>query len=232
MWPFRRKRTTPSTAPPAPADLPIQEPDEPYGFGFKITWWAIPSSDTDAVVAAIELQDAQPANWKAGIMHAYQGHVFVTPQVDGWTLVTGISLASDLVEKNGMIRKSLEALSQTFGEAQLFSTHRVVEHHLWAKAVQGKLIRAYAYLGETGETLWDEGEATPEEQKLGFAFFDERSPEAESDTYWERDDLTCADEMSVMNIAKEWSVAPVDLDPFKPTERKLGVLGTEARILQ
>ncbi|NEO83047.1 MAG: hypothetical protein F6J87_02125 [Spirulina sp. SIO3F2] len=213
-------------------NLPPQLPDNPCGFGFKTTWWALPTNDTNAVIATLQLQDAQPANWQTGIKYVYENDtsqqvVFVTSPVYGWTLITGLYLINQPDE----IIQPLIQLSQIFGVALVFSTHRVVEYHLWAKAVSGSLVRGYGYSGESGETFWDKGAMTCEEKDLNFAFFDERSPEAEDDSYWERDDLNYPDEMCVMNIAHAWSVSPLDLDTYQPKEQLLGVLGSHTKLL-
>ena len=233
MWPFRRKQRTPPIETPAmKVELPLQSPDDPRGFGFKSTWWSLPTDDTDAVVAAIGLQNAQPANWGTGIEYAYEQSVFVTPPVDGWTLIAGFRLPPMGEDARAKVIQPLLELSQAFGTALVFATHRVVEYHVWAKAVAGSLIRGYGYLGESGHTFWDEGPMTPEEKELGFAFFDERCPEAEDDSYWEREDLDYADEMKVMDIAREWSVSPDDLEDYRPEERSLGVLGCHSELLK
>ncbi|QDU78144.1 hypothetical protein Pan97_52260 [Bremerella volcania] len=230
MWPFRRKSSRPAPTPPAVVELPPQEPDDPFGFGYKNTWWAVPSVDMQAVVTAFGLQNSQPANWRSGIANAYDRSVFVTPAVDGWTLVTGFELPPSNNDVRREVAQPLEELSQTFGEAQVFSTHRIVDYHVWAKAVQGKLIRGYGYLGESGETLWNAGDLTPEEQSLGIAFVDERSLKDEEESYWERDDIQTASEDDVMNVARAWSVAPCDFKNYKPRERKLGILGSHSEL--
>jgi hypothetical protein len=109
-------------------------------------------------------------------------------------------------------------------EAQYFATHRVVESHTWARAVRGRLVRGYGWVGERGETLWDEGEQTPEERDLGFRFFDEQSPEASQEDYWARQDLRYPDEECVLRLAGAWSLDPTALEqPFRVPG--LGVLG-------
>jgi hypothetical protein len=91
---------------------------------------------------------------------------------------------------------------------QLFATHRVVEAHLWARAIGGSLVRAYSYVGESGEKRVEIGEPTPEEVALDLRFFDPNSPDAEEDGYWEREDLRYPDEEDVMRVAERWSVNP------------------------
>lgn len=230
MWPFRRKQLRGTQA--AALDLPPQHPDDPQAFGFKNTWWALPAADTDAVVAAIRLQNAQPANWQTGLKHAYEGHVFVTPPIEGWTLITGIRLPPGGKDARAEVLPALLELSRTFGAALVFATHRVVDYHLWAKATSGTLIRGYGYVGESGTTFWDDGALTPEEQKLGFAFFDERCSDAEHDSYWEREDLSYPRETNVMAIARIWSISPSDLSNYKPAQRVLGFLGSHSELLK
>lgn len=232
MWPFQRKQHPSPAETPAVVELPPQQPDDPRGFGFKNTWWAIPSADTAAIVDTIGLQNAQPANWQTGIRYAYEDSVFVTPPIKNWTLITGFQLPPSGQNARDEVLQPLLELSETFSTALVFSTHRIVGYHVWAKAVAGTLIRGYGYLGESGQTLWDEGALTPEEVELEFAFFDERCYEAGDDSYWEREDLTFADEMNVMDIARLWSVSPDDLEVYKPKERSLGVLGSHSKLLR
>ena len=80
------------------------------------------------------------------------------------------------------------------------------------------------WVGERGETLWDEGEQTPEERDLGFRFFDERSPEASQEGYWERKDLSFPNEDCVTRLAGAWSLDPTTLDERFPVPG-LGLLG-------
>jgi hypothetical protein len=233
MWPFRRKRKTSSIETPPPAMVvPSTEPDDPFGFGFKNSWWALPTPDTEVVIDAIRLQNSQPANWQTGIQYAYERSVFVTPPIDKWTLIAGFYLPPMSQKARDEVISPLLELSEKFGMAFVFATHRIVGYHIWAKAVAGSLIRGYGYSGESMVTFWDEGPMTPEERELGFAFFDERSLESKNDSYWDRKDLTTPNETNVMDIARKWSVAPFDLDDYKPSERKLGVLGSHSELLK
>ena len=95
---------------------------------------------------------------------------------------------------------------------QSFSTHRIVEYHAWAKAEGGELRRAYAYSGESGVTILDIGEASEQEHTLGFHVFDERSPQAEKESYWDNDTLTYRGEEYVVQLAGRWSIDPTRLE--------------------
>lgn len=89
---------------------------------------------------------------------------------------------------------------------------------LWTEKIQ----RGYAYLGERGETLYENGAKTKEEIDLGFEFFDERSPEAASEDYFDRKDLRYPMEDDVMRISAAWTIDTQSLD--QRTERGAGVL--------
>jgi hypothetical protein len=106
----------------------------------------------------------------------------------------------------------LQSLSQRYGEAQYFATHRVVDYHVWTKYAYGSETRAFAYLGERGETLVDRGEKTPGEVELGYDYYNEKSPLAETDEYWQREDLCYPRESHVMEVAGKWSINPTLLD--------------------
>ncbi len=189
----------PRAAPPVP-DLPI-------AFGHKCGWLAIRSKSVLEVALALRLRRTAAANWASGLERAQAGEMFVSPMVSGWVLAISTRLPQ-ASQPPGRQRLThwLTQLSQRFGEAQLFETHRVVEYHVWARALQGRLVRAYAYSGESGTTLWNVGPLSPEEIALGFKFFDETSPEASSDGYWRRTDLRFPNEESVLAIARRWSV--------------------------
>jgi hypothetical protein len=97
------------------------------------------------------LVNAKDSTWSEGIAQAYAGSVFVAPPLGSWTLAVGLPLAP-ADDTEGSVRPALEELGRRFGEAQYFSTHRVSEFHVWARAVGGKLVRAYGYVGDSGET--------------------------------------------------------------------------------
>jgi hypothetical protein len=59
--------------------------------------------------------------------------------------------------------KFLCAVSDKLGEVQFFSRHRAVSHHGWALLNSGKVLRAYAW---AGETLWNQGPVTQAERDL------------------------------------------------------------------
>jgi hypothetical protein len=181
----------------------------PISFGYKSCWIAIKSNDIDKIINSLNLSNIKEANWTFGLKEAQNinGNVFVSPILGQWVLVIGVSLpdAGDS-ERPDKLTPLLENLSLRIGEVQYFGTHRVVDYHAWAKVVDGNVIRAYAYLGERGETIWSKGKLTDEEKELGFYFFDETSNEAECEGYWERQDLSYPNEENVLQIAGKWGI--------------------------
>src|SRR5687768_8664011 len=74
----------------------------PVPFGYKIAWLALSTTDQDAVLRSLQLVNATEASWLAGVDVAYgdagnlvgilfaaPAKVFVSPTVNGWTLVVG-----------------------------------------------------------------------------------------------------------------------------------------------
>lgn len=198
-----QKRVAKSTTASSPSNeiKPSQfetVPDLPVGFGYKCQWIAVKTVDTEAVLAEMQLKNVQVANWNTGIKGAYEGYYFISPPILGWTLVIN-SIMPDLTDtKSPSPLTAISDLSQKFGEAYYFGTHRVVEYHAWAKAVNGQVVRAYGYLGEGGETLIDEGKISQEEMENDLVF-----------TGFDVDEPKLPREGDVLFIAKKWTVDPL-----------------------
>ena len=153
----------PPALPPVPDKETAVQADNPVPFGFKCAWLAIKTDDSHAVVQAIGLQNVRKSGWQKGVDAAYSGEVFVTPPIKGWVLAASISLPG-IGDKTRPDRLSplVESLGKKFSEVQYFGTHRVVEYHGWLRATKGEIVRRYAFLGERGEMLSDEGKRTDE----------------------------------------------------------------------
>jgi hypothetical protein len=185
--------------------------DMPVPFGSKIAWLALDTTDTEAAASALGLQEARTATWKEGIEAAYRSAVFVTPPVGQWTLVVSSALLPP-DPPAPFVKPLLERFSRQFRNAQYFCSHQVVEMHVWARARAGRLVRGFAWLGESKRIIWDEGGPTPEERELGFQFSSAQ---------------TAPEENSVMQLAYLWSIDPTALnEQYK--EPVLGILGNVA----
>ncbi len=207
--------TTVACQPSPTAEAPSSPPTVSEGsegkavpFGYKTIWLAVHTNNPQAVVDALG-GASRPATWEEGL--AESKGLFVTPPIEDWVLVTGNIPAADTTDLNARIALPTALSSRLETEVQYFGTHRIVEWHAWARVLRGEVVRAYGYVGESSETLFDVGEPTREERELGFAFFDERSPQAQRPGYWERANLRHPDEQDVTGLAGRWSINPTTL---------------------
>jgi hypothetical protein len=185
----------------------------------------VKNGDASEIAIALGLELVGPCEWSDGIDAAYEfgsQKVFITPRIDGWTMCVSTGLL-DLRGVEGFAEQTAKLAAALGTEVQFFGTHRVGEAHSWARATPGKLLRAYEFVGERGETTTDLEPPTNEEQELGFRFFDERSPEAAEDGYWERPDLSFPTEECVMRLAGKGSVDPTGLEG-RELESSVGTL--------
>lgn len=165
-------------------------PDSADGFGRKLTWVAVRTTDRDAVVAALGVVDAQPATWSEAVDAAYEGRLLVTPPLAGvgghWVLAAGDDLDECL--------ERLPVLSTQLGtEVQYFATHRVSGYSCWARAVDGRLVRAF----ERGDGELLRWVGAPGEVEIG-AGLDQLERWLEMD------------EDQVGEVADGWSLCPYD----------------------
>jgi len=185
-------------------------------FGYKTAWFAARSTDATALAQALGLVNLRPATADVATAAAYEsnrGHAFITPVLEGWTLV----MSQDFLDLAGGSPPSFvdllcKASAELGAEVQFFASYRVCEVHGWARATQGQLGRAYVYDGSSGDIGIDHGEPTADEVALGHRFFDPACAEARDDTYWERTDLRHVSETDVMQLADLWSVDPSTRD--------------------
>lgn len=188
---------------------PPPEPDTPKSFGLQTAWYAVKTPNHQSVVDNLKLFKPYPAGWVQGLKAGDQGLVFVTPSVNGWTFIVGVAVTflGKPPEEEPCLAL-LKTLSEKFGEAQYFSTHRTSEVFAWARAEKGQVVRAYAFNGDEGQALWDVGAKSKEETALGFNFGEMSSPERKS----------------VTDLAGRWSVDPTQLDKVK-TPPAAGIAG-------
>jgi hypothetical protein len=130
-------------------------------------------------------------------------------------------------------------LANKFDDVQFFGSHRVVDFVAWARAVNGRPIRVFAWSGSDGEVLANFGEQTPEEAKLGFLNLSGLSPPDARDKIFatnaeqsaEEDALVASglsrkealararqkrrsafpDEKDVTDLAELWSIDPTEV---------------------
>ena len=139
------------------------------GFGYKQAWLAVRDGDPAAVIAALGLRDLGTVSWRVGGDLAYltQDRLVLTPLLPGarggrWLLVAGRWLLLNAGKVD------IAALSATLDtEVQFFATYRVIELHRWERAIGGRTVRAFEYIGERGEVTDWRGDPDPVETAIG-----------------------------------------------------------------
>lgn len=192
-----------------------ETPDAPKSFGFGMSWLAIATADTAAVLEALRLADAKPVNWNSGIGTIYDAalsddYVFVTPPVQGWTFVCGVPLphpfGRNFADK---LTPLLEGLALTFPDVQYFAAFPIIDFYGWARLRQGRIVRAFV-IGDDG-VIWDQGRLTPEEKALGLKLFDLRGINGRKGDAGGAIILYPTEEQ-VLRVARGWSIDPITLD--------------------
>ncbi|GLW09621.1 hypothetical protein Misp01_47500 [Microtetraspora sp. NBRC 13810] len=90
--------------------------------------------------------------------------VFVTPEVDSWTLVIGAWCDPCGSERHEDVLRLCEALSARYGEAQAYYYGEQGDGSAWLVAEHGSVVRRYAATGELDDELLTLGDPLPQEQ--------------------------------------------------------------------
>jgi hypothetical protein len=202
-------------------------PDHPCGFGPDMSWIALKTSDTVAVVGALGIGNPVSANWDCGIGTVYdddlgENRVFVSPPVEGWVFVVGTCLPHPhgrfFVDKCTPL---LLDLSSQFGDVQYFACYNELDLYAWAKLTAGRLVRGFG-IGDDG-VVWSRGRTTREERLLGLKLFELRGVRGrKGDAGGEL--LMHPTPEHVMRLAGDWSLNPTLLDGVV-TGPGLGAIG-------
>ncbi|MCB0059599.1 MAG: hypothetical protein KDE45_21320 [Caldilineaceae bacterium] len=191
-------------------------PDRPLAFGCQMSWIALLTTDTEAVLDALELQSETASNWNNGIGTVYDhwlgpDRVFVSPPVDGWTFVVSVALPHPVGP--GYADKCtplLARLARNFCDVQYFFSYPALDFYSWVRFRDGQLVRAFASTDEG--VIWSKGRPTRAEQALGLKLFEFRGVKGRSgDAGGEI--LLSPTEEQVMQVARSWSRDPTRLAP-------------------
>jgi hypothetical protein len=175
-------------------------------FDTACRWIAVKSTNLEAVQSALHLHNPTPCSWGEGVSRLTQHNLFISPPVQGWILVVGQGLP-DPTDDVDECYKLIGKLSRELGQLQFFSVNRVVNHHAWVRAENGRITRGYAW---DGRTLWNQGKLTAAERELGMKCFD----------YWEDPEYVeagsgeshHANADKVSFLAARWSIDPTSID--------------------
>lgn len=180
-------------------------------------WLAIRSQNPQAIQAALGVRHPRACSWSDALATPFEPRLFISPPVNGWIVVMGCDLpdpADDIDE----CFKFLTGLSQKLGEVQFFSRNRAVAHHGWARLSGGKVLRGYAW---AGETLWNQGIVTQAERDLKLRSL-AYTESTESFGLAERELLALNTER-VVRLAAAWSIDPTSVEG--PDTESKGIAG-------
>ncbi|HKI68099.1 MAG TPA: hypothetical protein VKA67_00810 [Verrucomicrobiae bacterium] len=184
-------------------------------------WLAIRNHNLVAVQSALALHNAKPTSLVDGRVSSQE--LLIAPPFRGWILVFGSGLPNPADDVDVCFRFLLD-LSRKLGHVQFFVADQVLCHHAWAQAEAGRVIRAYAW---AGQTLWNQGIKTVAELKLGFKCFN--YGELSEGAVWNRNEVMAANADKVPLLAAHWSLDPAEVQ-FRLAEQGGGITGEMRRI--
>jgi len=183
------------------------------GFGGKQAWLAVRDGDPERVLAALGLRDLGEVPWRDGIdlAHLTDDRVAVTPPLPGARDTSWVLAAGRYLMRPGTGLDVTELSARLHTEVQFFATHRVTETHRWQRAVDGDLLRAFGYVGQTGDVTSWHGEPDPAERAAGLPA-----------TFDDEETTVLVSEQDVLRVADGWSIDPARLDGKAPGPLRVG----------
>ncbi|MBS33477.1 MAG: hypothetical protein CMO68_03625 [Verrucomicrobiales bacterium] len=175
----------------------------PSVFSRPRTWVAVRSRNPEDVARSMGLDGLRPCAFAEASGDPEAGRLFVSPPVNGWVVVMGGALP-DPSEDIDACYHFLADMSGRLGHLQFFHGNPALGHHAWAKLIERKVVRAYAWIGET---VWNQGDATRAEQKTGMRCFDYLEDGDEGS--YQRWETVGANVDRLPVLASIWSVDPV-----------------------
>ncbi len=149
--------------------------------------------------------------------------VFVTPELDGWTLVIGRWCSPVVDERSEDVLRLCTALSARYGQAQAYYFGWQGDGSAWIVAEDGAVVRRYCETGDGEDELLTLGEPLPFERarraELGLSPEWDAAEENEDD----EDEWKWAAHDMAPEIAKALGVSPLAITPDTPV-RGTGVL--------
>lgn len=147
------------------------EPAQPLDTCFT-SWIAVPTDDQRGVMELLGLHEARPATFALGLSvgshdshdGAEHGRVYVTPEVDGWTLVLGPWCDPGDPERAADVLRLVTELSRRYGRAQAYYFGDQGGGSSWLVAEKGEAVRRFRASWTADDAEYALGEPLPEER--------------------------------------------------------------------
>lgn len=113
-------------------------------------WMCIRTGDQRGIMTSLGLAPVRPATFAlattvvADRIDDPNGLVFVTPELNGWTVVAGRWCDPSDHERNEVVRQLVEKLSKQYSEAHAFFIDEYSEYSAWLIAKDGQTVRRYS----------------------------------------------------------------------------------------
>ncbi|TFI24818.1 hypothetical protein [Streptomyces sp. 4R-3d] len=135
------------------------------------SWIAVPTGDQRGIIELLDLYETRPATFALGLSvgghdshdGAEYGRVYVTPEVDGWTLVLGPWCDPGEPERADDVLRVVTELSCRYGRAQAYYFGEYGDS-AWLVAENGDVLRRFRACGEQDDAEFTLGEPLPEER--------------------------------------------------------------------
>ncbi|WBO64626.1 HEAT repeat domain-containing protein [Streptomyces camelliae] len=135
------------------------------------SWIAVPGGDQQGIVELLDLFEARPATFALGQSVGAQdsdegfeyGRVYVTPEVDGWTLVLGPWCNPVDQERAEDVLRVVTELSRRYGKAQAYYFGEQGGGSGWLVAENGDVVRRCSGSWEEADAQYTLGAPLPEE---------------------------------------------------------------------
>ncbi|MEU1460112.1 hypothetical protein ABZ467_05365 [Streptomyces sp. NPDC005727] len=184
------------------------------------SWIAVPGGDQRAITEVLGLFEVRPATFALGRsvgVHdshdgAEYGRVYVTPRVDGWTLVLGPWCNPVDPQRADDVLRIVEELSRRHGRAQAYCFGEQGGGSGWLVAENGNAVRRLSATGRNDDARFALGGLLPEERDAaaeeGVAVPGDARAGEEDDEEWA--DLA---PYLAPDLAQRLGVSPFDLGP-------------------
>lgn len=191
------------------------------------SWIAVPTGDQQGIVEVLDLFEARPATFGLGLsvgMHdshdgAEYGRVYVTPEVDGWTLVVGPWCNPVDPERAEDVLRVVTELSRRYDRAQAYYFGEQGGGSGWLVVEDGTVVRRFGSYWSDDGARFTVGDPLPEERA---ACVEEGiTPVGDAGA----DDEEWADLAAYLapQLADQLGLSPLDLGPHN-TARGIGAV--------
>ncbi|MFF5089434.1 HEAT repeat domain-containing protein [Streptomyces niveus] len=191
------------------------------------SWIAVPTGDQQGVVELLGLYEARPATFALGLSvgghdshdGAEYGRVYVTPEVDGWTLVLGPWCNPVDPDRAEDVLRVVSELSRRYGRAQAYYFGEQGGGSGWLVAEGGTVVRRFGSYWDDDGARFTVGDPLPEERAACI----EEGVVPVGDPGADEDEWTDLAAYLAPTLAGQLGVSPMDLGPHT-TVRGVGAV--------